>query len=263
MNYISDENHEIRRVGVLGAAGRMGRAVCETVAAAPDLDLVAAVDQRMGAAEVAGLEISPSLDRLLSANLDVVVDFTVADATRVNLPLLAEVGAHVVVGTSGLSDNDVATLNPLFASSACLIVPNFAIGAVLMQRFAELAAPWFETAEIIELHHDEKVDAPSGTALATAERMAMSSDNWASDPTEKETFAGVRGGIGPGGIRIHAVRMKGMVAHQEVVLGTTGQTLTIRHDAIDRSSFMPGVVLAIRGVGGIGCVVGLDALLGL
>jgi 4-hydroxy-tetrahydrodipicolinate reductase len=167
-----------------------------------------------------------------------------------------------VVGTSGLDEDDRASLDAAFSSSACLIVPNFAIGAVLMQRFAELAAPWFDTAEIIELHHDGKVDAPSGTALATAHRMAAASADWADDPTETETVAGARGGAGPAGIRLHAVRMRGMVAHQEVVLGTTGQTLTIRHDLIDRDGFMPGVVVAVLGVDGTGCTVGLDALLG-
>ncbi len=215
-----------RRVGVLGAAGRMGRTTCDAVAAAPDLDLVA-----------------------------------VADPMAVGV--LAAAGVHAVVGTSGLGDDDRAALDAAFTSSACLIVPNFAIGAVLMQRFAEMAAPWFDTAEIIELHHDGKVDAPSGTALATAERMAAASPDWAEDPTEREVVPGARGGAGPAGIRLHAVRMRGMVAHQEIVLGTTGQTLTIRHDSIDRDSFMPGVVLAARGVDGTGCAVGLDALLGL
>jgi 4-hydroxy-tetrahydrodipicolinate reductase len=131
-------------------------------------------------------------------------------------------------------------------------------------RFAELAAPWFETAEIIELHHDRKVDAPSGTALATAARMAAASHDWAPDPTTTETAAGARGGEGPGGIRIHSVRLRGLVAHQEVVLGTNGETLTIRHDSIDRISFMPGVVLAVKAVADRpGLTIGIDALLGL
>src|SRR5699024_3126002 len=140
----------------------------------------------------------------------------------------------------------------------------FAIGAVLMMRFAELAAPWFETAEIIELHHDGKIDAPSGTAAATARRMAAASGAWAPDPTEDETVAGARGGEGPAGIRIHAVRLRGLVASQEVLLGTTGQWLTIRHDSTDRASFMPGVLLAVKAVADRpGLTVGLDALLGV
>ncbi len=131
-----------------------------------------------------------------------------------------------------------------------------------MMRFAEMAAPYFETGEIIELHHDAKVDAPSGTAVATAERMAAASETWSPDPTKSETISGARGAVGAAGIPIHSVRMRGMTAHQEVVLGTTGQTLSIRHDSIDRSSFMPGVVMAVRRIGGLdGLTVGLDKIL--
>jgi 4-hydroxy-tetrahydrodipicolinate reductase len=133
-----------------------------------------------------------------------------------------------------------------------------------MMRFAELAAPWFETAEIIELHHDAKVDAPSGTAMLTVSRMAKASDDWAEDPTRKETLPGARGAKGPAGIPVHSVRLRGLVAHQEVLLGTTGQSLTIRHDSYDRESFMPGVLLAIKQVAHRpGVTVGLDSLLGL
>jgi 4-hydroxy-tetrahydrodipicolinate reductase len=133
-----------------------------------------------------------------------------------------------------------------------------------MIRFAELAAPWFDTAEIIELHHDGKVDAPSGTAMATATRMAAASDQWGEDPTRIETVEGARGGRGPGGIRVHSVRLRGLIAHQEVLLGTEGQSLTIRHDSYDRQSFMPGVLLAIREVPGRpGLTVGLEAMLGI
>jgi len=135
---------------------------------------------------------------------------------------------------------------------------------VLMMRFAEMAAPFFDTAEIIELHHDRKIDAPSGTAMATARRMAAASGDWAADPTEHEDPVGARGGVGPGGIRLHAVRMRGMMAHQEVVLGTQGQTLTIRQDSYDRTSFMPGMVLACERIADHpGLTIGLDALLGL
>ncbi len=145
-----------------------------------------------------------------------------------------------------------------------MIAPNFAIGAVLMMRFAELAAPYFETAEIIELHHDHKLDAPSGTAMLTAERMAAASGQWAPDPTQTEVLEGARGGKGPADIRVHSVRLRGMVAHQEVMLGTTGQTLSIRHDSYDRVSFMPGVLLAVKAVADRpGVTIGLDALLDL
>ena len=145
-----------------------------------------------------------------------------------------------------------------------MFAANFAISAVLMMRFAELAAPFFDTAEIIELHHDAKADAPSGTALPTAERMAAASDGWAPDPTTHEVIAGARGGAGPAGIRVHSVRMRGMVAHQEVILGAQGQSLTIRQDSYDRASFMPGVVLACKRVADHpGLTIGLDALLGL
>ena len=144
------------------------------------------------------------------------------------------------------------------------MAPNFAIGAVLMMRFAELAAPYFESAEIVELHHDEKVDAPSGTAMLTAERMAAASGEWGADPTKSEVVPGARGGAGPGGIHIHSVRLRGLVAHQEVLLGATGQTLTIRHDSYDRASFMPGVLLAVREIGRHpGLTVGIEKFLGL
>jgi 4-hydroxy-tetrahydrodipicolinate reductase len=144
-----------------------------------------------------------------------------------------------------------------------VIAPNFAISAVLMMRFAELAAPFFDTAEVIELHHDGKVDAPSGTAIRTAERMAAASPDWAPDPTEREVYPGTRGGIGPAGIRLHAVRMRGMIAHQEVILGALGQTLTIRQDSYDRDGFMPGVILACKRIAEHpGVTIGLEPFLG-
>jgi 4-hydroxy-tetrahydrodipicolinate reductase len=166
-----------------------------------------------------------------------------------------------VIGATGW---DEAELRAAVSGANVFAAPNFAIGAVLMMRFAELAAPWFETAEIIELHHDQKVDAPSGTAMMTARRMAEASDHWSEDPTTKEVAPGARGGLGAPGIHIHSVRLRGMIAHQEVLLGTTGQSLTIRHDSYDRSSFMPGVVLAVKEVGSRpGVTVGLRALLDL
>ena len=197
-----------------------------------------------------------------TAGAEVAVDFTHIDAARANLAWCAANGVHAVVGTSGFSAADYDDLSARFTRSNCLVAPNFAIGAVLMTRFAELAAPYFDSAEIIELHHDRKIDAPSGTAVHTAERMAARSSEWAADPTTKVVIDGARGGGGPAGIRIHSVRLRGMVAHQEVLLGTTGQSLSIRHDSYDRESFMPGVVLAVKAVASRpGVTVGLDALL--
>ena len=257
-------------VGVFGAAGRMGATVCRAVEDDPDLELVAAVDPGAAGekvAVVAGVESTFEVAGK-AEHLDVIpqvmVDFTHLAAARDNLVWCAERGVHAVVGTTGFSDDDLDSFRSSFTSSNCLIAPNFAIGAILMMRFAELAAPWFETAEVLEFHHDAKVDSPSGTAMRTVERMAAASDDWAPDPTTTEVVDGARGGDGPGHIRIHAIRMRGMVAHQEVVLGTTGQTLSIRHDSYDRSSFMPGVVLAAKRIDTHpGVTVGLDAYLDL
>ena len=261
------------RVGVFGAGGRMGSTVCQAVMADPELELVAAVDpyhegidlSQLGVADT-GLTVARSADALAEADADVAVDFTVIDAARENLAWCAKHGVHAVVGTTGFDEIELDDLRMQFLEGAsnAVIVPNFAIGAVLMMRFAELAAPYFETAEIIELHHDQKVDAPSGTAMLTAQRMARASSDWAEDPTTKTVLEGARGGEGPNGIRVHSVRLRGLVAHQEVVLGTTGQSLSIRHDSYERTSFMPGVLLAVRAVRERpGLTVGLDALLGL
>jgi 4-hydroxy-tetrahydrodipicolinate reductase len=262
------------RVGVFGAGGRMGSAVCRAVAADLDLTLVAAVDphhegldlRQVTAGAASGLQVAADASAFERAGVQAAVDFTELAAARENLRWCAEHGVHAVVGTTGFTEDDFAELGGLFDNSEanCLIAPNFAIGAVLMMRFAELAAPWFETGEVIELHHDNKLDAPSGTAMLTVERMAAASDQWGEDPTRTEVVAGARGGAGPGGIRVHSVRLRGLVAHQEVVLGTTGQSLTIRHDSYDRTSFMPGVLLALKAVADQpGLTVGLDALLGL
>ena len=181
-----------------------------------------------------------------------------------NLAWLAEAGIHAVVCTTGFDDVDLARFRSEFIRSNCVIAPNFAIGAILMMRLAADAAPYFETAEVIEYHHDQKVDAPSGTAMLTAERIADASAQWADDPTTTTVVEGARGGEAQPGVRIHSVRMRGMVAHQEVVLGTTGQTLTIRHDSYDRTSFMPGVVMAAKAIADRpGVTVGLDVLLDL
>lgn len=244
----------------------MGVTVCDAVGAAPDLELVAAVDPYRPGEPVAGTELTVSAEpeTLLDAGAEVVVDFTVLAAARENLRWCAAHDVHAVVGTTGFSTDDLDEFAELFTHSRAnaLVAPNFAIGAVLMMRFAELAAPWFDTAEIIELHHDNKIDAPSGTAMTTARRMAAASAEWAADPTSTVVAEGARGGLVEDAIRIHAVRMRGMIASQEVILGTTGQTLTVRHDTFDRSSFMPGVLLGVRRVGGLdGLTVGLDALL--
>jgi 4-hydroxy-tetrahydrodipicolinate reductase len=228
----------------------MGRTVCAAVHADPDLVFVAAVDPFGVGDTIEGVEVSGSLDAFAAAACDVVVDFTVADASRTALVWLAEHGIHAVVGTTGFTAADFDVFESAFGGADgpnCVIAPNFAISAVLMMRFAEMAAPFFETAEIIELHHDRKVDAPSGTAVKTAERMgAARGRDFGDDPTTDEVYVGARGGHGPNGIRVHSVRMRGMVAHQEVILGAQGQTLTIRQDSYDRDSFMPGVILACK-----------------
>ena len=240
------------RIGVVGAAGRMGQAVCSAVRDDPALELVAAID------------IEDSLEVLVEKQCEVVVDFTVASAARQTLRFLAANGIHAVVGTTGFTDEDLALFAEAFTESNCLIAPNFAIGAVLMMRFAELAAPHFSTVEVIEYHHDAKVDAPSGTAIRTVERISSASADWGDDPTQHEVVPGARGGQGPGGVKVHSVRMRGVVANQEVLLGTTGQTLSIRHDTIDRTSFMPGVLLGCKRVAEFeGLTLGLDAFLDL
>ena len=250
------------RVGVIGAAGRMGQTVCAAISADNNLELVAAVDSAASGSTVEGLTIAKDLRALADAKVEVAVDFTVAAASRINLPWLAMHNVHAVVGTTGFTDADIAEFKKMFTSSNCIVAPNFAIGAVLMMRFAEIAAPFFDTAEIIEIHHDGKADSPSGTAISTAQRMAAASGTWAKDPTTHEAIAGARGAKGSGDIPIHAVRMRGVVANQEVVLGTQGQTLTIRHDTIDRASFMPGVVLACKKIAEHkGFTLGLDKFL--
>ena len=260
------------RVAVLGAAGRMGATVCQAVLAAPDMELVAVIDpphegrplDDFGVAGT-GLTIQMLGPAVKAAEPAVAVDFTHLEAARGNLRWCALNGVHAVVGTTGLTGDDITDLSALFDGQRAnaVVAPNSAIGAVLMMHLAALSAPWFETAEIIELHHDNKVDAPSGTALLTAQRIAETSTEWTPDPTKTYALPEARGGEGPAGIRIHSVRLRGLVAHQEVLLGTTGQSLTIRHDSYDRTSFMPGVLLAVREVANRpGLTVGLDTLLG-
>lgn len=265
-------------MGVLGAGGRMGATICRAVAADPDFELVAAVDPRLAGTalgpigvEGTDLRIEGGITGLAGAGAQVAVDFTQAAAAMENLRWCAAHQVHAVVGTTGLSDDDMAELGRLFGPGGpnCVVAANFAIGAVLMMRLAEMAAPYMDSAEIVDLHHDAKLDAPSGTALHTAERMAGARraagvGDWAPDPTRTEVVAGARGGLGPAGARLHSVRLRGLVAHHEILMGAAGQSLTIRHDSYDRSSFMPGVLLALKSVSTRpGLTVGLEPLLGL
>jgi len=266
------------RVGVLGAGGRMGREVCRAIAEDPELELVAAVDPALAGIDLrqvtgvdgAGLQVASDVDVLERTGAQVAVDFTVAGAAVEHMRWCASHGVHAVVGTTGIGDDVLVELSTSFEGSAanCVIAANFAIGAVLMMRFAELAAPFMDGVEIVELHHDGKLDAPSGTALATAERLgrarrAAGGERFPADRTAAEVVAGARGGEGPEGIHIHSVRLPGLVAHQEVLFGAVGQSLAIRHDAYDRTSFMPGMILAVKAVSDRpGLTVGLDTLLG-
>jgi 4-hydroxy-tetrahydrodipicolinate reductase len=258
----------------------MGSTVCRAVAGSPACELVVAVDPNAAGrslAEVAGLEespleVQPAIEALADAGAEVAVDFTHASAAVANMAWCAGAGVHAVCGTTGIGPDDLGRLRDLFAPADapnCVLVPNFAVTAVLMMRFAELAAPFLDGVEIVELHHDAKRDAPSGTALETARRIAEArqasgAGPFAADPTAEEVAPGARGALGPGGVRIHAVRLPGLVAHQEVLFGALGQSLTIRQDSYERSSFMPGVLLAVTKVASIpGLTVGLEALLGL
>jgi 4-hydroxy-tetrahydrodipicolinate reductase len=261
----------MRKVGVVGAGGRMGREVCGAVAAAPDLELVAAVDPGHVGQRIEGVAVAGDVAALGEQGAEVVVDFSVARAARDNLPRYAREGLHAVVGTTGLGEAELCAAAQLFAESAAnaIVASNFAIGAVLLMRFCELAAPHMDGVEVIELHHDAKRDAPSGTALDTAARMAAARESAGSgslpaDPTTEHVLAGARGGEAPGGIRVHSVRLPGLIAHEEVIFGAVGQSLTIRHDSYDRRSFMPGVLLAVRAVfDRPGLTLGIEALLGL
>jgi 4-hydroxy-tetrahydrodipicolinate reductase len=240
------------KVGVLGARGRMGSEVVKAVSEAADCELVAALDQ------------GDSLDVLVSAGVQVVVDFTTPDVVMANLEFLVKNNIHAVVGTTGFSDDRIAQLNTWLAANpqaGILIAPNFAIGAVLMMEFAEKAAKFFESAEIIELHHPNKVDAPSGTAARTA---ALISDARkkaglsAMPDATTSSLDGARGAI-VGDVPVHSVRLRGLIAHQEVLFGGLGETLTIRHDSLDRAGFMPGVLLGIRQISSHpGLTVGLE-----
>jgi 4-hydroxy-tetrahydrodipicolinate reductase len=244
------------KVGVLGAKGRMGTEVCRAVAAATDMELTAAVD------------VGDSRDQL--ASVDVVVDFTQPDAVLDNLRWCAAHGRDTVIGTSGFDEDRLAAARSCLGEAPevrMLVAPNFSIGAVLMMRFAAQAARFFESAEIIELHHAGKVDAPSGTAARTASLIAAARSRAGLPPAPDATTTALPGARGAdvAGVRVHAVRLAGLLAHQEVLLGGHGEVLTIRHDSLDRSSFMPGVLAGVRAVRALppGLTVGLDAILGL
>lgn len=231
----------------------MGEATCNAVEADQDLNLVARVGRE------------DPLDDLSRAGAEVAVDFTTPDAVLDNVRFCLENDIHCVVGTTGIKDSDLTEMDAWARSSRAnaLVAPNFALGAVLMMRFAAQAAPYFTSAEIVERHHERKLDAPSGTSLRTAALMNEARAEPWPEASSKETMEGSRGGDAEG-IHIHSLRVRGSVAHQEVVLGSTGETLTIRHDSLDRASFMPGVVLAIKKVPALeGLVVGLEHVLDL
>lgn len=245
------------RIGVLGAHGRVGSAVVAAVEADPQHELAAALDH------------GDSLDQLLEGNVEVVVDFTVPDAVMGNLEFCVQHGIHAVVGTTGWTEDRFAELKGWLEkspSTGVLVAPNFAISAVLTMKFAEIAAPFFESAEVVELHHPNKVDAPSGTAVHTAEAIARARQaagmGEQPDATE-QSLDGARG-ANVKGVPVHAVRMTGMVAHEQVIFGTKGQTLTIKQDSYDRESFVPGVMLGVEKIASFpGLTVGLEKFLGL
>jgi 4-hydroxy-tetrahydrodipicolinate reductase len=245
------------RVGVLGARGRMGEEVCKAVDTAEDLDLVAMVDA------------GDWLFSVADAGAQVLVDFTHPDVVMDNVRFAIDQGIHAVVGTTGFTAERLDTIREWLSDApevGVIVAPNFGIGAVLSMRFAQLAARYYESAEVIELHHPGKADAPSGTAVRTAQLISEARAAAGSGPVPdatSQTLDGARG-ADVAGIHVHALRVAGMVAHQEIVFGTAGETLTIRHDSLHRSSFMPGVLLAVRGIASRpGLTVGLESLLDL
>jgi len=245
------------KVGVLGARGKVGSEICRAVEAADDLELVATVDA------------GDPVERLEESGAEVVVDFTHPDVVMDNLRHCFEHGIHAVVGTTGFDADRLATLEGWLADApgtGVLIAPNFSIGAILMMQFAAKAAPFYESVEIVELHHPTKADAPSGTARRTAELIAAARREAGSEPVPDATSTSLEGARGADvdGIRVHALRIRGMVAHQEVVLGGVGETLTIRHDSLDRASFAPGVLTGVRQIADHpGLTVGLEHFLEL
>lgn len=242
------------RVAVLGADGRMGKETCAAVRGAPDMELVAELDRGADIAALAG-------------SVDVAVDFTLPGATQANVRALIDAGIHAVVGTTGWTEAALQMVRERIAGTSLgvVIAPNFALSAVLAMRFAAAAAPYFKSAEVIEMHHPNKVDAPSGTALHTARQIAAArtAAGLGRSPDATETGIDARG-ADVEGVRVHAVRLQGLVAHEEILMGNPGEQLLIRTDSFDRTSFMPGVLLAIRQVGSRpGLTHGLDPLLDL
>jgi 4-hydroxy-tetrahydrodipicolinate reductase len=254
----------VTRVGVLGADGKMGQVLWATLTEEDELEPVAAVDPGSAGKLLPGqVEISADLPALVDAGAEVAVDFTHPDAVLGNIRFCVENGIHAVVGTTGIGPDRLEEVQGWLGDDpkvGVIVAPNFSVGAVVGQRLAEEAARFFPAVEIIELHHDRKADAPSGTAAATARRIAAARKESWSGPVGGEAY---RGGDVEG-IRVHSVRLPGLVAHQEVIFGAQGQTLTIRHDAPDRSCYMPGVLMAIKQVADRpGLTVGLEPLLGL
>ena len=246
------------KILVSGACGKMGKEVINAVINASDMELVGAVDiintnediGKIATGKELGIKIQNNLlEAITSIKPDVVVDFTQPNSAFSNAKTILTAGARPVIGTTGLKDNEIEELKKLAKDLGLsgMIAPNFTTGAVLMMMFAKTAAKYFDNAEIIEYHHNQKKDAPSGTAVKTAQLMAQEKTNFAKDnASEVETIAGARGGKAPSNIQIHSVRMPGYMASQEVLFGSTGQILTIRHDSVDRKCYMPGVLLAIR-----------------
>jgi 4-hydroxy-tetrahydrodipicolinate reductase len=247
----------VLKVGVLGARGRVGREMCRAIEAADDLELVAAVD------------VDDSIDELVGADAEVAVHFTHPDVVMDQVAYCIRHGIHAVVGTTGFTDERFSTIRDQLGddpTTGVLVAPNFSVGAVLMMRFAADAARFFESVEIVEMHHPDKADAPSGTARRTAELIAAARHQAGCDPVPDATIQEMAGARGAeiAGIRVHSQRVRGLVAHQEVLLGTAGETLSIRHDSLDRVSFVPGVLTAVRGIADRpGLTVGLEPLLGL
>ncbi|MFV0493835.1 4-hydroxy-tetrahydrodipicolinate reductase [Mycobacterium sp.] len=243
------------RVGVLGAKGKVGTAMVRAVESADDLTLSAQVDA------------GDALSLLTDSGTEAVIDFTHPDVVMDNLEFLITNGIHAVVGTTGFTDERIRQVESWLGGNpgaAVLIAPNFAIGAVLTMHFAQQAARYFESVEVIELHHPHKADAPSGTATRTAKLIAEARKGLPPNPDATSTALPGARGADVDGIPVHAVRLAGLVAHQEVLFGTEGETLTIRHDSMDRTSFVPGVLLAVRGIAGRpGLTVGLEPLLDL
>ena len=261
------------KVIVHGAAGRMGREVLQALCSDAELEAAGAVDlkadrERLLLPDGSGeIPYSSDLETILSqTSPDVMVDFTIREATMPAVRLAAKHGVNLVIGTTGLSSEDIDEIERLSQQGdvGAVVAPNFSLGAVLMIHLAKLAARHFDYAEVIEKHHEGKADAPSGTALATAQAMvAARGKPFRYPPLEKESLAGTRGGQVEG-VSVHSVRLPGFLAHQEVILGALGQTLTISHDSISRESFMPGVVMAVKHVvKKKGLVSGLETLLGL